>query len=118
MRLYHNPRCSKSRQALALLEVGGVQFETVLYLDEPLSRDELEAVLSKLDGDHSRLVRTGDALFKELDIDKAALEDAGFVADLLAEHPLLMERPLLVSESAAVIGRPPKSVLSLLKVRR
>ena len=114
MKLYHNPRCSKSRHALALLEENGTQFETVLYLDEPLSRYELEAVLNKLGSESSRLVRTGEELFKELGIDKAELADIDFVARLLTEHPRLMERPLFVSDSAAVIGRPPEDVLKLL----
>ena len=114
MKLYHNQRCSKSRRALTLLEEEGAQFETVLYLDEPLSRDELEVVLNKLGCEPSRLVRMGEELFKELDIDKAALADVDFVAVLLANHPLLMERPLFVSDSAAVIGRPPEEVLTLL----
>ena len=114
MKLYHNQRCSKSRRALTLLEEEGAQFETVLYLDEPLSRDELEVVLNKLGCEPSRLVRMGEELFKELDIDKAALADVDFVAVLLANHPRLMERPLFVSDSAAVIGRPPEEVLTLL----
>lgn len=114
MRLYHNPRCSKSRQALALLTESGARFATVLYLQDPLSRDELALVLDKLDRGAAELVRSGDALFKQLGIDEARLGDVRFVADLLAEHPRLMQRPLLVSDSAAVIGRPPEDVLGIL----
>lgn len=113
VRILHNPRCSKSRQALALLEDRGVEPTVVRYLDEPLTRDELAALLARLDGDPAALVRTGEALFKELGVDRSTLDDAGVVADLLAEHPKLMERPVVDVGDRAVIGRPPERVLEL-----
>ena len=113
LRILHNPRCSKSRQALALLTERGCDPEVVRYLDEPLSRDELAALLGQLETSPAALVRTGEALFKELGVDKASLDDADVVADLLAEHPRLMERPVVIAGARAVIGRPPELVLDL-----
>lgn len=114
VRILHNPRCSKSRQALALLEERGVEPTVVRYLDEPLGRDELADLLGRLDAEPAALVRTGEALFKELGVDRATLGDADVVADLLAEHPRLMERPVVIAGGRAVIGRPPEQVLELI----
>lgn len=115
LRLFHNPRCSKSRAALRLLEQAGTEFEVVLYLETPPTRDELAVILERLACEPSSLVRSGEALFAELGIATERLDDSEFVADLLAEHPRLIERPLLVSDSYAVIGRPPENVLDLLE---
>jgi arsenate reductase (glutaredoxin) len=112
--LYHNPQCSKSRGACSIVDERRADVEVVRYLDTPPSRDELVAILAKLDTPPASLVRTGEALFKELGVDKATLDDPEAVADLLAAHPRLIERPLLVTEDAAVIGRPPERILDLL----
>jgi arsenate reductase len=112
--LFHNPRCSKSRAALALLDEAGVGYEVVEYLKAPPTRDELARLVSILEGPPAALVRTGDAAFKELGVDKASLGDAAAVVDLLAAHPGLMERPVLVVGDRAVIGRPPERIRDLL----
>ena len=114
VRILHNPRCSKSRQALALLTDRGVDPTVVRYLDEPLARGELVELLDRLGGDPAALVRTGEPLFRELGVDRSSLDDAAAVADLLAEHPKLLERPVVVVGDRAVIGRPPERVLELL----
>lgn len=111
VKLYHNPRCSKSRQALALLEEEGVELEVVRYLDDPPTRAELAALATKL-GEVGPMVRRKEAVFKE----KYAGKDLGDaeLLDAIAADPILMERPLAVAGDRAVIGRPPEKVLELL----
>ncbi len=110
--LWHNPRCSKSRQALALLTEAGVSFETRLYLKEPPSKEEV-AQLAKalgLSGDRIiDMVRTNE---KDWAPYKAAAP--ADLADAIAAAPILLQRPIFVVEGAAVFGRPPEAVLTLL----
>jgi arsenate reductase len=112
--LFHNPRCSKSRGAKALLDEAGVGYGVVEYLKAPPTRAELERLVAILDDPPAALVRTGEAAFRELGVDRAALADPAAVVDLLAEHPALMERPVLVVGDRAVIGRPPERIRDLL----
>lgn len=112
IRLLHNPKCSKSRTALDLLQSRGVEPEVVRYLDTPPDRDTLELIASQLD-DPSKLVRK-DPHFKELGLDPADYVDAASVVDLLVEHPRLMERPVAIRAGRVVLGRPPEDVLDLL----
>ncbi|MGR2737005.1 arsenate reductase (glutaredoxin) [Billgrantia sp. Q4P2] len=112
--LYHNPRCSKSRQALALLEEHGVEVTVRRYLDEPLNEEELRDLMSRLDADGEALVRTQEAEWQEFeDID---LQDQEEVIRAIVSHPKLMERPIADDGKRAVIGRPPEDVLALLHV--
>ncbi|PMR75612.1 arsenate reductase (glutaredoxin) [Billgrantia endophytica] len=108
--LYHNPRCSKSRQALALLEENGVEVTIRRYLDEPLSEEELRDLMSRLDADGEALVRTQEAEWKERD---ANIQDQEQVIAALLAHPRLLERPIADDGKRAVIGRPPEDVLAL-----
>lgn len=110
--IYHNPRCSKSRQALALLEERGVEPEIVEYLTTPPTRAELKALLAKLGLKPEQLVRTGEELYKEKYRGRD-LSDAQWL-DALTENPILLERPIVVSGGRAVIGRPPEKVLELI----
>lgn len=103
MRLYHNPRCSKSRQAVALLKERGVTFEEHRYLTDGVHDEDL-SLLATLDG----IVRTNDV---EGEVD---LSDVGAIRALLASNPKPMQRPVLVHEGRAVIGRPPEDILQLL----
>ncbi len=112
--IFHNPRCSKSRQALALIEAEGVPHTVVEYLRTPPDRATLEAVVRWLGSSPAELVRTGDAGFADLAIDEGSLTSPDRVVDLLAEHPELMQRPLVVRGRRAVIGRPPERVVELL----
>ena len=107
--LYHNPRCSKSRQALALLEDGGVDFSIRRYLDEPLDPEEISHLVSIVDSDPGELVRTSDGAFK----DSSFSMDSDVVEILLA-LPGVMQRPILSDGEKAVIGRPPENILQLL----
>src|SRR5690606_30268027 len=112
--LYHNPRCSKSRQALQLLQEQGVEPELRKYLDEPLDLDELKQLLSQLNMTPRQLMRTGEEIYRELDLANIELDDAQLL-DALVQHPRLIERPILSDGKKALVGRPPEQVLQLLK---
>jgi arsenate reductase len=107
--LWHNQRCSKSRQALALLD--DVEVTVRKYLDDAPSRDELVAVSNMLGVPPSQMIRKGEKLFREMGL-KTATEDA--LLDAMAAHPILIERPIAIRDTRAVIGRPPENVLDLL----
>lgn len=109
--LLHNPRCSKSRQALALLEERGADLRVRRYLDEPLDEQELRALIARLAVDGEALVRTGEAEWKALGAD---LDDRDRVIQAIVAHPRLLQRPIADDGSRAVIGRPPEAVLALL----
>lgn len=109
--IWHNPRCSKSRQTLALLEERGVDLSVRRYLDEPPDVAELSAVLARLGLEPGQLVRRKEALFKELDLAHA---DDQTLLQAMAAHPRLIERPIVIADDDAAIGRPPEDVLRLL----
>ena len=109
--IYHNPRCSKSRETLNLLEEAGVNPTVVEYLKNPLSKSEVLDLLEKFGGEPQAFVRTKEAVFKENDI---AIESKEQIAEAITNHPVLMERPLVVKGSKAVFGRPPENVRELL----
>lgn len=108
--LYHNPRCSKSRQALALLEENGVPFELKEYLKEGLTQKEIKELKQMLGTEVLKFTRTKESIFKELKL-KEVSESALIKA--MAENPILLERPLFVKNKKAIIGRPPENVLSI-----
>lgn len=110
--LLHNPRCSKSRAARALLEGRGLSFTERRYLDEPLSREELADLRGRLGRPAAQWVRRGEPAWLEAGLSDASGEDA--LLDALAAHPVLLERPILVRGGRAVVGRPPETVLELL----
>lgn len=111
--LFHNPRCSKSRGALELLEERGIQPEIIRYLETPPSAAELKALLGKLGIGARQLLRTGEDEYKELNLANPALGDDQLI-EAMASHPKLIERPILVVGDKAVIGRPPEKVLEIL----
>ncbi|KJK00780.1 arsenate reductase [Pseudomonas sp. 21] len=111
--LFHNPRCSKSRGALELLEERGIQPEIIRYLETPPSAAELKALLGKLGIGARQLLRTGEDEYKELDLANPALGDDQLIA-AMASHPKLIERPIFIVGDKAVIGRPPEKVLEIL----
>ena len=110
--LYHNPRCSKSRAALALLEEKGIAPEVVLYLDTPPTRDALAQVVARLGIAPHDLIRTGEDIYKA-EFKGRSLDDDGWL-DAMVAHPKLIERPIAIRGERAVIGRPPENVLALL----
>ncbi|SHM08622.1 arsenate reductase (glutaredoxin) [Phytopseudomonas punonensis] len=111
--LYHNPRCSKSRAALQLLEERGLQATVMHYLDTPPTAAQLRDLLSKLGIAARQLLRSGEDEYRELNLANAALGDAELI-EAMAAHPRLIERPILVAGDRAVIGRPPENILELL----
>lgn len=111
--LYHNPRCSKSRSALELLEARGLTPNVVRYLETPLDAGQIKALLGKLGISARQLLRTGEDEYKMLQLADNSLSEAQLIA-AIAEHPKLMERPILEVGDKAVIGRPPENVLELL----
>jgi arsenate reductase (glutaredoxin) len=113
IRIYHNNRCSKSRNALVLLEQHGKPFEVINYLETPLDAQELKTLLSQLGITARQLLRTGEDVYKELRLDDASFDDAALIA-AMAAHPRLIERPIVVANGKAVIGRPPEAVLAIL----
>ena len=111
--LYHNPRCSKSRAALELLESRGLQPRVVLYLDTPLTAAELHGLLGKLAINARQLLRKGEEAYKNLHLDNPDLSEDELIEAMLS-HPKLIERPILVATERAVIGRPTEKLLELL----
>ncbi|MFL2949697.1 MAG: arsenate reductase family protein [Candidatus Poseidoniaceae archaeon] len=112
--LYHNPRCSKSRQALAMCEASDASVHIHLYLIEPLTKEVLASMISRLDGPLSSLIRTKDPKFKLVDSSKLHVDNADSVADFLSLHGHLMERPLLDNGKVSRIGRPVERLEPLL----
>ena len=111
--IYHNPRCSKSRETLALLEEKGIDAEVVLYLEIPPDAVRLTELIAQLGFKSARdLMRKGESEYAELGLDNPALDEAALIA-ALAAHPRLIERPIVVHGAQARIGRPPASVLEL-----
>ena len=111
--LYHNPRCSKSRGALELLQAQGLTPNVVRYLETPLNAAQLSDLLAKLKISARQLLRTGEEEYKTLNLADSNLSDAQLI-DAMAAHPKLIERPILVVGNLAVIGRPPEKVLEIL----
>lgn len=110
MEYWHNPRCSKSREALALLEQHGVRPTIRDYLKEPPSADEISAVISRLRlGSARDLMRTKEAVYKELDL--KSVEDEAALIKAMADNPKLIERPILIHGERAAIGRPVENIL-------
>lgn len=110
--LWHNPKCSKSREALKLLEEKGERMEVFKYLETAPSRSEIEALLKKLGVSARELMRTKEDLYKELEV--VNIEDENGLIDILVEHPKLIERPILIRGDRAVIGRPVEKVIAFL----
>ena len=111
--LYHNPRCSKSRGALELLEARGLAPTIVRYLETPPTAAQLQALLGKLGISARGLLRTGEDEYKALSLADANLSDEQLIAAMVA-HPKLIERPIFIAGDKAVIGRPPEKVLEIL----
>jgi arsenate reductase (glutaredoxin) len=110
--IYHNPRCSKSRETLQLLESKGITPKIIAYMETPPSREELKAVLLQLGLDARALMRTGEDDYKNLKLADSNLTEDQLI-DAMISHPKLIQRPIVVSEGRAVLGRPPEAILAL-----
>ncbi|HEY9900073.1 MAG TPA: arsenate reductase (glutaredoxin) [Pantanalinema sp.] len=111
--IYHNPRCSKSRQALGLIEEAGVTPSVVKYLDHPPTFEELDGLLRKLGMEPQALMRTGEDRYKELGLSTRPLSREEAIR-LMVENPILIERPIVVKGDKAVVARPPERAQELL----
>ena len=111
--IFHNPRCSKSRATLALLQEQGIDPEIRLYLQDPPDSDEIRSILSLLGRSPRELMRKGEAEFKEQDLGRAELSDDDLI-EAMAATPKLIERPIVLANGKAAVGRPPESVLKIL----
>tara|TARA_B100001250_G_scaffold81465_1_gene67194 strand:- start:12 stop:362 length:351 start_codon:yes stop_codon:yes gene_type:complete len=111
--IYHNPRCSKSRQTLEILNQQEVDTEIVLYLENPPSAEEVASILEKLGLSSRDIIRKGEEEYKLLNIKDQSLTENELIS-FMSENPKLIERPIVVKDDKAIIGRPPENVLSLL----
>ncbi len=109
--IYHNPRCSKSRQTLALLEERGIEPEIIEYLVTPPSAEELRTILGLLGKSPRDIMRKKEA--KEAGLDDPGLDDDALIAGITA-NPIVLERPIVINDGKAALGRPPESVLEIL----
>lgn len=112
MQIYHNPRCAKSRETLELLKSHGKTPEIILYLDQIPSKNELKSILKKLNISAEQLVRKGEKIYKEKFSSKQYSE-AEWI-EIMVNNPKLIERPIVIENEKAIIGRPPENVLSLI----
>ncbi|WP_445397516.1 arsenate reductase (glutaredoxin) [Zobellella sp. An-6] len=113
LRIYHNPRCSKSRETLGLLEQRGLQPEIIKYLETPPDADQLQTLLSQLGMSSAReLMRTKEEEYKSLGLAEVT-DEAALIAAMVA-HPKLIERPIVVHNGKAALGRPPEQILDIL----
>lgn len=112
-KIYHNPRCSKSRQTLSLLEQAGIKAEIVLYLDNTPNVSELEDLVSKLGISTRDLLRKGEEEYKACGLSNPDLSEQDLLK-AMCQHPRLIERPIVVADDRAVLGRPPENVLNLI----
>lgn len=110
--IYHNPRCSKSREGLALLEESGEKFEVVKYLEEPINEKELNTIISKLGIKPIDLIRTNESIWKSDYKDKELSDEQ--IIKAMVKNPKLIERPIVVNNNKAVIGRPKELILDII----
>ncbi len=111
--LFHNPRCSKSRQALNLLEQEKESFDVFIYLEEKLEKDFLKEIIQKLGMSPRDLLRTGESAYKENNLKDSNISEEEII-NLMIEYPKLIERPIYVKGSKAIVGRPPENVLKII----
>lgn len=112
MKIYHNPRCRKSRETLALIEEKGKKADIILYLDTPPNKDEIIDILKKLKLKPEQLIRKTEKVYKEKYKGLTMSDDEWIEA--MIDHPKLIERPIVIKGTKAIVGRPPENVLSLL----
>ncbi|PHS26174.1 MAG: arsenate reductase (glutaredoxin) [Methylophaga sp.] len=111
--IYHNPRCSKSRQTLALLEQQGIQPHIIEYIKTPPTTETLTEIITQLGFSARDLLRKGEAIYKELNLADKSLTEQQLI-EAMCKHPKLIERPIVIHNGKAKIGRPPESVLDIL----
>ena len=113
VKIYHNPRWGKSRESVKILENSGLEFEIIDYINTPPTSDELQSIAKKLDLRPKDFIRSRESVFKELDL-KLMLENDKILFQHMFENPKLIERPIIVKGTQAVLGRPPEKIKELL----
>jgi arsenate reductase (glutaredoxin) len=113
IQIWHNPKCSKSRNAVTLLEEKGIKADVVKYLENTPSKEQLKEVLMKLNMKAYELLRTGEDIYKELKLKDISDEEK--LIDIMIENPILIERPIIIKENKAVIARPIENLEELIK---
>ena len=111
--IYHNPKCSKSRQTLELLKSNGITPAIIEYLKTPPSAETLKAILAQLGFSPRDLMRKKETIYAENDLDNPSLSDDALI-DAMTKHPILIERPIVLAHGKAALGRPPEQVLDIL----
>lgn len=114
IKIFHNPRCSKSRQTLTILEDNGVDFDIIEYLKESPNKETLLQIINLLDIKPRDLMRKGETVYKEKHLNGENLTDDDLV-QFMVDNPILIERPIVYDDNRAIIGRPPENVLIFLK---
>ena len=114
IKIYHNPRCSKSRQTKAILDEENLEYETIEYLNTPPSEKELKAILKMLGKAPLEVIRTGEALFRELGLTKKDERSDDEWISIMVANPKLIERPIVINGKQAALGRPPEDVRKIL----
>jgi len=113
VKIYHNPRCTKSRLTLSILEEKGVIFEVIEYLKKPPTTEELKALLKDLNIDARMLMRTHEAPYKDNNLDDKSLSEEDLIQAMI-NNPILIERPIVRTKNGVVIGRPPENILAII----
>lgn len=113
VKIWHNPRCSKSRKAIALLEDQGIDADVIKYLDTPPNKEELVEMLHMLGISARELIRTKEDIYKELGLKD--VEDENILIEAMVANPKLIERPIVIKEGKAAIGRPIENIVELLR---
>ena len=111
MKIYHNPRCSKSRETLKIILDNDIKPDIHLYLENPLSIEEIRYILKLLDTSPENIVRRNEDIYKTLDLKNA---NKDMLIKMIHENPILLERPIVISEKQAILGRPPENVKQLI----
>ena len=112
MKIYHYPRCRKSRETLAIIEKSGSEIKIIDYLNNPVSKNTLRNIIRKLEVKPIELIRKGEAIWKEKFKDQDMNEEE--IINCMIEYPKLIERPIVIKNNEAIIGRPPENVFKLL----
>jgi arsenate reductase len=111
--IWHNPQCSKSRNAMELLEAKGLNTSVIKYLENVPTKEQIKAVLKRLNMKASQILRTGEDIYKELNLKE--IDDEDKLIEIMTEHPILIERPIIIKGEIAVIARPIENLEELLK---
>ncbi len=113
IKIYHNPRCSKSRQAIELLNSKNIKHEIILYLEEGLKINEIKNLLKLLNLNIRDIIRTSESVYKEHNLQDKSLSEE-FLIQKIIENPKLLQRPIIINQNQAVIGRPTENILNIL----